>query len=74
MLKSSVVSSNIQGVGWENDTLFVWFKTGKVYKYFKVPVTIYNELVSAPSVGRYFNEAVKHAFEYKDVTGDLIAA
>lgn len=54
--------------------MFVWFKTGKVYKYFKVPVTIYNELVSAPSVGRYFNEAVKHAFEYKDVTGDLIAA
>ena len=71
MLKTDVVSSNIHSVGWEDNYLFVWFKTARVYRYAGVPVTIYNELVGAPSAGKFLNSHIKPFYKVEDVTDKL---
>ena len=63
MNRVSVVSSNVAEVGYdlETKTLEVAFVKGGVYQYAGVPASIYNELLVAPSVGRYFDVNVKKA-------------
>ena len=58
-----VSSSNIEAVGYEEatQTLGVRFMGGGEYHYFRVPETVYNGLLSASSVGRYFDGYVKKA-------------
>lgn len=59
MLRSDVESSNIKSVAWENEALFVTFKrTGVTYRYSGVPLSTYNEMVEAPSPGKYLNSHV----------------
>ena len=42
----------------------MWFRqTGKRYKYFGVPELIYDELMEAPSRGRYYNDNIRGQFE-----------
>lgn len=63
MNRKSVVSSNVAEVGYdpETKTLEVAFIEGSVYQYLGVPESVYNGLMVAPSVGRYFNVKVKKA-------------
>lgn len=63
MNRVSVVSSNVAEVGYdpETKTLEVAFINGGIYQYFGVPVSIYNGLRVAPSVGRYLDANVKKA-------------
>lgn len=58
-----VRSSNIEAVGYEEDsrTLGVRFQGGGEYYYSGVPQNVYDGLVSASSVGRYFDRYVKKA-------------
>lgn len=59
MLRSTVESSNVHSVAWENDTLYVTFKRNMVtYRYPGAPITTYNEMVEAPSPGKYLNANV----------------
>lgn len=62
-----VESSHIFDVSWDEGTLTVTFKDGAVYNYADVPVGVYQEMVSAPSVGRFFKDNVKGAFEYERI-------
>lgn len=57
-------SSNIAGAGYDAETrvLTVRFHSGLAYQYENVPENIYDELVSAPSAGRYFNANIKNQF------------
>ena len=57
----AVRSSNIAAVGYDKEAeeLEVHFHSGAVYRYENVEVDLLEELVSAPSVGRTFNERVK---------------
>lgn len=49
-------------------TLGIRFHSGSEYHYFDVPEELYNGLVSAPSVGRYFHEHVKKTgYAYRKV-------
>lgn len=63
MNRVSVVSSNVAEIGYdpETETLEVAFIRGGVYQYLGVPTSIYNELLVAPSVGRYLDVNVKKA-------------
>lgn len=64
MERIAVASSNIDEVGYDHvkQVLEISFKTGGVYQYSKVPLSIHEGLMAAPSLGRYFNLFIKNAF------------
>lgn len=57
----SVNSSAISTVGYNDETkaLYITFRLGAEYIYPDVPQQEYINLISASSVGRYFNEHIK---------------
>lgn len=57
----SVTSSVIAAVGYddESSTLGVKLLSGKEYHYFGVPRDVYEGCLTASSVGKYYNAAVK---------------
>ncbi|SNT35760.1 KTSC domain-containing protein [[Luteovulum] sphaeroides subsp. megalophilum] len=61
MDRQSVASSNLAEVGYDSDleTLEVQFKSGGIYQYFNVPAFMYERLMSADSLGRFFNAEIK---------------
>ncbi len=61
MDRPSVASSNLAEVGYDSDleTLEVQFKSGGIYQYFNVPAFMYERLMSAESIGRFFNAEIK---------------
>lgn len=68
VVMTGVSSSNIYAVGYDKEKkeLFVEFHSGSVYTYFNVPEDIYDGLVSAGSVGKYFNAHVKDQFTFSN--------
>lgn len=66
MDRKPVQSSNIASVGYEEstETLEVEFSDGNVYQYQGVPKHIYEQLVSAPSVGQFFHFNIRNSFPY----------
>lgn len=63
MNRVPVVSSNVAEIGYDvvTNSLEVLFRNGAVYQYFNVPYAVYEGLLSASSVGRYFDVNVKKA-------------
>lgn len=56
----SVKSSQIKEVGYmEPNTLFIKFNNDKVYSYVPVTQIAFTALVTAESVGKYFNVNIK---------------
>lgn len=51
MNRRPVSSSRISSVGWENDTLEVEFKNGKIYQYFNVSQSEYQNFLNSASLG-----------------------
>jgi hypothetical protein len=64
MERHLVASSELHSVGYDdaNHLLEVQFRTGGVYHYFGVPREAYNALITAVSMGRYFNTQIKPAY------------
>lgn len=60
-------SSMILDAQWEDGVLTIIFNTGAIYAYYDVPKEVYDELLAAPSAGRYLNENVKGVYEYERV-------
>ena len=58
----TVESSNLDLVGFQANTVFVKFKNGGCYAYAGVDRHIYQNMVTAESVGKFFNESVKKVF------------
>jgi uncharacterized protein len=69
MNRTPVSSSNIASVGYEPNTmtLEVEFKNGSVYQYFDVSESVYQEMMSAASVGSYLNQNIKNSYRYVQV-------
>lgn len=61
----SVESSNLRSVGYENGTLYVSFHSGSTYSYDGVPQSVYENLLNAPSKGKYFNTNIKNRYPYR---------
>jgi hypothetical protein len=47
--------------------LFVAFTSGRVYVYFGVPQQEYDDFLSAPSLGQYFNFRIRDRYEYREL-------
>ena len=77
MQRQNVDSSNLHSVGYDPDAhvlevAFKDFKTGNVravWQYLNVPKHVFDDLLTAPSVGKWFNEHVKSVFESHKVEG-----
>lgn len=69
MQRYPVSSSNLASVGYDptTRTLEVEFNSGRVYQYFDVPEHIYQELISAGSVGSYFSRSIRNSFAFSEV-------
>ena len=67
---SAVSSSNVAAVGYNEgtSTLGVTFLNGSTYYYSAVPITIYESLLLAPSVGSFLHHNVKGAYAYERVS------
>lgn len=61
-------SSNVESLGWIDDTLFVKFKSGGLYTYLSVPHTELEEALKAESVGRYVTGVIKNKYQCKRVS------
>jgi KTSC domain len=63
-------STLIRSVGYDfaNSILDVeLLPGGRVYRYFDVPLSIYNELMAADSKGSYFNESIRDLYPFEDL-------
>lgn len=69
MIRKFVNSSNLNSVGYEEETqtLEIEFNSGGVYRYFGVPKYIYTELMSASSHGKYFHQYIKDNYRWSKV-------
>ncbi|MER9548340.1 KTSC domain-containing protein [Mesorhizobium sp. M0322] len=61
MERQSVTSGNLAEVGYDPDleTLEVQFRHGGVYQYYNVPLYMNERLMTAESLGRFFNTEIK---------------
>lgn len=69
MNRTSVSSSNVASVGYDQSTLTleVEFNDGSVYQYFDVPDTAYQELMRAESIGKFLHANIKNNYRYTKV-------
>jgi KTSC domain len=64
-----VASSLLASVAYDADhcILQLEFHSGAVYRYFDVPLSIYQQLMAADSKGSYFNHSIRGCFLHKFV-------
>jgi KTSC domain len=86
MERQSVASSLIRSVGYDpaGSILEVELvEPNRVYTFYDVPFSVYDELLGAPSKGKYFNEFIRDLYAYEvaydasvppDVLDDLDAS
>ncbi len=69
MERLPVESSVIVAVGYDDSAsiLEVVFRTGRTYRYFRVPASEYDALVNAESVGAYFNREIRPRYKGVEV-------
>ena len=60
----SVRSSVISAIDYDADLLILYIKftSGAIYKYYRVPESVFNGLVNARSKGTYFNLRIKERY------------
>jgi KTSC domain len=65
-----VGSSIIVSIGYDETTrvLEIEFMGGALYQYYDVPIADYQNLLNAPSVGKYFQDTIKSRFRLANVS------
>ena len=63
----TVESSFIEAVGFDYDKneLTIKFKSGEIYVYERVPRFVYDGLIGAHSVGKYFKTNIDHRYHFR---------
>jgi lysyl-tRNA synthetase class 2 len=61
-----VDSSAVSSINYDPDRkeMYVAFRSGSRYTYFKVPQEVYEDWLTAPSIGEYFSEHIRDHYEY----------
>jgi len=54
-----VVSSNLKAIGYAEHVMQVEFQNGGIYRYYDVPVSVFDEIMRAESVGKFYAKYVK---------------
>lgn len=55
-----VSSSRMNAVAWQDNTLFVQFKDGAIYRYESVSRIEFEEFINSPSLGSSLSRLDKH--------------
>jgi hypothetical protein len=65
MTRQIIISAGLKSVGYDAvaHVLEVELQSGPISRYFDVPVSVYQALMSAPSKSRYFNDHVAGKYE-----------
>lgn len=59
------VSSNVKTYSWDKGTLEVEFNSGKRYRYYQVPESLFKAMRRSRSKGKFVNEHLKKpGYEY----------
>ncbi len=66
MERVEVVSSVVQAAG-HSRVLEIQFESGRVYQYFDVPESVYEEMMQAESKGKYFNAHIRNQYPYQEI-------
>jgi len=63
--RRSVESSCISSVAYseEESVLEIEFRGGAIYEYREVPLSCFEQLLRAPSCGRFFNDAIRDHYQ-----------
>ena len=69
MRVATVESTTLATVGYDESLkhLQLEFCTRAVYRYFGVPVAVYEALLGAPSKGQYFNGTIRGRYPYRRI-------
>jgi hypothetical protein len=69
MTRQIIISTDLKSVGYDAvaHVLEVELQTGPIFRYFDVPLSVYETLMSAPSKGRYFNDNVQGKYESRQI-------
>ena len=69
MTRQIIISTDLKSVGYDAiaHVLEVELQSGPIFRYFDVPVSVYDALMSAPSKGRYFNDNVAGKYESRQI-------
>lgn len=67
-----VESSNINMVGYNEDTTYVQFKNGSVYSYPKTTREEFEKLAGAQSVGSYFAKSYRNKEDYSKLEDTVL--
>lgn len=62
-------SSVVTNFSYDNtrSTLRVFFVSGSVYDYFRVPEKVYKEMKRSDSKGTFLNTVIKRSYRYKKI-------
>lgn len=62
-------SSTIHSTAYSKseNKLYIRYKTGQIYSYDDVPVSVYNEMLQADSIGRFVRDNIAYEYKYKRV-------
>lgn len=66
MLRTALDSTSLLAAAYQEPLalLELQFRSGALYRYFGVPASIYDGLLSAESKGRYFNSFIRKRFPF----------
>jgi hypothetical protein len=70
MKREPVESTAIKSIGYNEDKQILEVEildTGRVYKYFNVPLEEYLDFLDAKSLGEYYNRVIKENYEYREL-------
>lgn len=64
-----VQSSNVRSVGYDEEKAELWiaFNGGRTYVYTGVPNGVLDDILAAPSVGKFVNEQIKNVYTGRQV-------
>jgi lysyl-tRNA synthetase class 2 len=70
MISTAIESTVLASITYDkpNQLLLVEFRGGAIYCYFRVPLTVHEGLLAAPSKGAYFNRFVRAQFSFTRLT------
>lgn len=60
-------SRNIRKVVWSDNKLTITFVSGRVYEFYSVPESVFDQMEGSLSAGEYFDRNIKGKYEYKEV-------
>ena len=62
-----VESSVINGVQYDDRSIYVRFNSGVIYRYLNVNHRVFNDFLEADSIGKFFNQKIRNCYLWKEV-------